>query len=206
MNPNDVGPISCAYCGCKSVVIEAYSRELLIHRSKRIAEGLLRSRCKECDSTFETEEQYRHNFAIESRIRDGIALMTPAMIRELRLAYGLTQRDAGDLFGGGPTAFAKYEAGDVTPAVAMMRLLRIAYDDPRIIESLASLVGVALGSPTAGSTTSAEGTAFVQSTVTIRPPLPKNVGMLKVVRDERRSFEHVSSANESFDIARRKAA
>lgn len=156
MNPTNPSAVSCAYCGGGSVTTEAYSRELQIHRSKRIAEGLLRSRCQGCDSVFETEEQCRHNFEIESRIRDSVALMTPAMIRELRLAYGLSQREAGDLFGGGPIAFAKYEGGGVTPSAAMMRLLRIAYEEPQFMERLATLVGVPLGSPRAEAMTSAE--------------------------------------------------
>ena len=44
--------------------------------------------------------------------------MTPEEIKGLRLSLGLTQVEAGELLGGGPRAFTKYEAGTVKPSLS----------------------------------------------------------------------------------------
>ena len=56
--------------------------------------------------------------------------MTPEEIRDIRVALGLTQVEAGELLGGGPRAFTKYESGSVTPSASVVRLLRILEADP----------------------------------------------------------------------------
>ena len=44
--------------------------------------------------------------------------MSPEEIRALRKGLGLSQVEAGKLLGGGPRAFAKYEAGSLRPAAS----------------------------------------------------------------------------------------
>ena len=56
--------------------------------------------------------------------------MTPEEIRDIRVALGLTQVEAGELLGGGPRAFTKYESGSVAPSASVVRLLRILEADP----------------------------------------------------------------------------
>ena len=52
-------------------------------------------------------------------------LLAPDRIRIIRQGLGLTQREAGELLGGGPNAFAKYETGRVTPSTALANLLKV---------------------------------------------------------------------------------
>ena len=47
------------------------------------------------------------------------SILTPLVIRAIREACGLSQRDAALVFGGGPKAFEKYEAGEVAPSAAI---------------------------------------------------------------------------------------
>lgn len=54
----------------------------------------------------------------------------PALIRAIRINCGLTQREAGRLFGSGEKAFEKYEAGLVAPSGPMQRLLGLALKRP----------------------------------------------------------------------------
>ncbi len=51
--------------------------------------------------------------------------ITPDEIRAIRKGLGLTQVQAGDLIGGGPRAFTKYESGIAKPSAALVRLLRV---------------------------------------------------------------------------------
>ena len=62
--------------------------------------------------------------------------ITPSEIRSIRQSLGLTQVEAGELLGGGPRAFTKYEAGAVRPAASVVNLLRLLDANPRMIKTL----------------------------------------------------------------------
>ena len=57
-------------------------------------------------------------------------ILTPDEIRATRERLGLSQREAGRLLGGGPRAFAKYEAGTVNPSAASNNLLLVLRSNP----------------------------------------------------------------------------
>lgn len=63
--------------------------------------------------------------------------LPPAEIRAIRTRLGLTQAEAGELIGGGPRAFTKYEAGRLTPAASVVKLLRLLDANPRMLSFLA---------------------------------------------------------------------
>ncbi len=52
------------------------------------------------------------------------------MIRAIRERIGLSQRDAGLVFGTGETSFEKYESGETCPSGPTRRLPTIAIDHP----------------------------------------------------------------------------
>ena len=62
--------------------------------------------------------------------------IAPGEIRAIRERLGLTQIEAGELLGGGPRAFTKYEAGSVKPAASVINLLRLLEADPSILATL----------------------------------------------------------------------
>lgn len=58
-------------------------------------------------------------------------------IAAMRKRHGLTQEQAGRLFGGGPVAFSKYENDDLIPDEAMANLLYMAIRHPELVAWLA---------------------------------------------------------------------
>ena len=62
--------------------------------------------------------------------------IAPEEIRAIRKYLGLSQLEAGELVGGGPRAFTKYEAGVVKPSAAVINTLRRLEDDPRAVAGL----------------------------------------------------------------------
>ena len=62
--------------------------------------------------------------------------ITPEEIRSIRESLRLSQIEAGDVVGGGPNAFAKYEAGTVKPSAAVIKLLRLLEARPELISDL----------------------------------------------------------------------
>jgi HTH-type transcriptional regulator/antitoxin MqsA len=63
-------------------------------------------------------------------------LLQPQEIRRIRKKLRLTQARAGELIGGGPRAFQKYEAGDLAPSRAISSALILLDHDPKALHVL----------------------------------------------------------------------
>ena len=61
---------------------------------------------------------------------DGETLFVPILIRAIREQCGLSQREAGEVFGGGAKSFEKYESGAIKPSGPTRRLLKLAMARP----------------------------------------------------------------------------
>lgn len=118
--------------------------------------GLLSWECPECHAQVETPDQLDHNSAlvraaflaqrVEHKRLNG--LLTGEEIRSFRTRHMLTQKEAAALFGGGPTAFSKYEAEDVIHNASMDKLLRLCINVPENMLRLADMAGVSLSKET----------------------------------------------------------
>ena len=62
----------------------------------------------------------------------GESVFVPVVIRAIRILLGLTQREAGLLFGTGEKSFEKYEAGEISPSEPTKRLLKLAMIHPEL--------------------------------------------------------------------------
>lgn len=62
----------------------------------------------------------------------GETVFVPVVIRAIRQSCGLTQREAGVLFGGGEKSFEKYESGEIQPSEPTKRLLKLAMERPEL--------------------------------------------------------------------------
>ena len=60
----------------------------------------------------------------------------PEEIRRIREKIGLSQVEAGELLGGGPRAFTKYESGTIKPTAAIVNILRLLDANPSAIIAL----------------------------------------------------------------------
>ena len=93
-----------------------------------------------CDSC---DEAIFDGPALAERERDFLELkakidnvLGPAEVRKVREKLGLSQRQAGELLGGGPRSFQKYEAGKQAVSTPMSHLLRLLANDPARLEEL----------------------------------------------------------------------
>ncbi len=64
----------------------------------------------------------------------GEKVFVPVVIRAIRQRCGLTQREAGLLFGTGEKSFEKYESGEIQPSAPTKRLLRLALERPELFQ------------------------------------------------------------------------
>ncbi len=82
------------------------------------------SLCDSCGEVQITAEQEKRNRrAINEQKRGLLGIPSTLELRKMRARWRLTQSVAGKLLGIGPTAFSKYENGEVLPAAPTARLL-----------------------------------------------------------------------------------
>ena len=87
--------------------------------------------CEASDESIHTGEDMKVSDRALNRLKasaDGLPL--PEEIKRIRAKLGLTQEQAGELIGGGPRAFQKYEAGDLLPSRAIGSALALLDRDP----------------------------------------------------------------------------
>jgi len=65
-------------------------------------------------------------------------VLDPAEVATIRKKLHLSQRKAGEVLGGGPRAFQKYEKGQQSVSTPMAHLLRLLANDPKRLKELAT--------------------------------------------------------------------
>jgi len=128
----------CPVCGTGTLnEIADQSYEFKHGRKTHIVGGLLHSVCGECGTSMFLPEQMRANNLrvreFQNHLEDYIS---PAQVLELRERYELTQTQANQIFGGGPTAFSKYERGISNPSAGAARQMLAALRDPSYMSAL----------------------------------------------------------------------
>jgi HTH-type transcriptional regulator/antitoxin MqsA len=77
--------------------------------------------CDISDQSIHTGEDMKVSDRMLNRLKArGEGLIEPENIRRIRRKLGLSQAAAGELVGGGPRAFQKYEAGAISSALALL--------------------------------------------------------------------------------------
>lgn len=100
-----------------------FVREMVMHATE----------CQSCGCSFYTSDQERFNKRQRLAFRKQVEGLLPGeQIRAIRQRHNLTQKQAAEIFGGGPVAFAKYEADDVAQSQAMDRLIRVFDEIPDV--------------------------------------------------------------------------
>ena len=111
------------------------------------------SECDVCCSQTATSTQLRQNKRAMIKFQKDIdGLLSAADVKYIRLLLGLSIRDAGAIFGGGPVAFSKYENDDLIQSTGLDSALRLAQINPDSIKKLAAARKVAYKSPRAITT------------------------------------------------------
>lgn len=99
--------------------------------------------CDACGSDFASADDSRLNKRAVLAFRKSVdGLLSGAEICALRSRYGINQKQAARLFGGGPVAFSKYENDDVAHSESMDKLLRLVLKNEQIFWSLVEQEGM----------------------------------------------------------------
>lgn len=95
--------------------------------------------CDQSDESIHTGQDMKVSDRMLNRLKARIEGLTdPEEIRRIRKKLKLTQEIAGQLIGGGPRAFQKYEQGDLLPSRAISSALILLDHNPEALDLLAS--------------------------------------------------------------------
>lgn len=138
----------CRKCKTGTMIEKETAQDLTVKGISLHVAGLRHFECEACEAQVETPIQIDYNAEL---IRLALAkkraesrdprLLSSSQVKRVRLDLGITQKQASKIFGGGPTAFAKYEADDIVQSAAMDNLLRVAAAVPEAARWLATRVG-----------------------------------------------------------------
>lgn len=139
----------CPLCGNGVLQTRNYSRDM-VHKGVNLSvEGLMYDYCPACEAELTSPEQMDHNAKLiraafvgeRARLKREHNLLSGLEIRTIRESLGITQKQAAKIFGGGPTAFAKYEAEEVVQSIGMDKLLRVTAAVPAAAKWLCDYAG-----------------------------------------------------------------
>jgi HTH-type transcriptional regulator/antitoxin MqsA len=93
--------------------------------------------CKQCgEAVFEGDALTKREQAFLELRAEVEGVLGPKEVAAIRERLHLSQRRAGEVLGGGPRAFQKYESGEQQVSVPMANLLRLLAKDPRRLKEL----------------------------------------------------------------------
>lgn len=94
--------------------------------------------CKNCDEMFfEPEELDKCAQGFEEFKKQlNKSLYDPDFIKSIRKKLGLSQKEAGVIFGGGVNVFSRYEHGKAMPQKSLLLLLKLLDKNPALYQQI----------------------------------------------------------------------
>lgn len=127
----------CLECD-DGTLLEAGVRDLVLsHRGKSFTVPLVSGwHCPVCgDCTFDEGEGKRYSAAVDAFCTQ-VDTKFADSLRHIRKKLGLKQAEAGQLFGGGASAFSEYERGKTQPHKSTVLLLKLLDKHPELLAEI----------------------------------------------------------------------
>jgi len=136
----------CAVCGSSDIHSGARDVPYTYKGVSALLQGVEGEHCLSCNEIVMTTEQADAFLAkintLEAAIDNGTFTSAetmaptnePAFIAAVRSKLRLSQREAGEMFGGGVNAFNRYESGKAKAPRATVKLLRVLNMHPELLE------------------------------------------------------------------------
>ena len=102
--------------------------------------------CDASDETIHTGQDMKVSDRMLNLLKARIeGLLEPEEVRRIRKKLAISQTEAGQMIGGGPRAFQKYESGDLLPSRAISSALVLLDHDPKALAVLKGRQGKSTG-------------------------------------------------------------
>lgn len=130
--------MKCPACGFDEMRHEAWDKLLSYDGKSVTVHAVGGFRCPECGEAVYDRESYVRIAAAGDGLVKAARKSNPPEVKVIREKLGLTQSQAGRIFGGGVNAFSRYERGAAKPTAAMRKLLKVAEHHPELIQEIES--------------------------------------------------------------------
>lgn len=133
--------MKCPLCGGAELVHDTRDRSYTYKGQTTTIEAVEGDFCPACDEAIYSAEVSQRvsqamlafNKRVNSKANDPLFILT------VRRKLGLDQREAAALFGGGISAFSRYENGKVNPPVALVQLFKLLDRHPDLLQEMRPL-------------------------------------------------------------------
>jgi HTH-type transcriptional regulator/antitoxin MqsA len=113
--------------------------DVLVYKGQERSCRTLAWWCTQCgEAIFAGKPLLARDRAFQQLKADVDQVLGPDEVAQVREKLRLSQRRAGEVLGGGPRAFQKYESGKQAVSVPMSNLLRLLARDPSRLREIAS--------------------------------------------------------------------
>jgi HTH-type transcriptional regulator/antitoxin MqsA len=129
--------MKCPVCGAGNLVRETHDLTYS-HGGRSTVIRQHGEFCKSCgEGVFTADESEQYLAAVNAfRAEVDAEPLAPSEVRRIRRKLGLTQKEAGEIFGGGIRAFSQYERGITRQGKALDKLLRLLDRHPELLDEL----------------------------------------------------------------------
>ena len=125
----------CAY----EMQHETWDEVVTVQEKTLTVHSVAGNRCEKCAEVVYDDESYDRVVAVSDGLLRALRKSNPPEVKVIREKLGLTQAEAGKIFGGGVNAFSRYERGTAKPSTQMRKLLKIAERHPELVKELAAI-------------------------------------------------------------------
>lgn len=130
--------MKCVSCGSAKVVSEVRNISYTYKGHTTTIPNVGGEYCTACEESVHNEEEaeYLSSAMLAFNKEINASSVDPMFISKTRKKLKLDQREAAELFGGGPNAFSRYETGKTRPPLALVQLLKLLDAHPELINEL----------------------------------------------------------------------
>lgn len=131
--------MKCPACGHGDMTPQNWDK-VVTYRGKAVTVHEVSGfRCSECGEALYDDESYDRVAATGDALVKAARKSNPPEVRIIREKLGLTQAEAGKVFGGGVNAFSRYERGAAKPSATMRKLLKLVEHHPELVQEIAEI-------------------------------------------------------------------
>jgi HTH-type transcriptional regulator / antitoxin MqsA len=130
--------MKCPVCGAAELIHDTRDVPYTYKGETTLIEAVTADYCPACgESVTDAVETDRVMHEMNAFIKQVNATkVDPEFIVSVRRKLDLGQREAGEIFGGGANAFSRYENGKTKPPVALVKLLKLLYQHPDLLNEV----------------------------------------------------------------------
>lgn len=143
--------MKCICCGKAQMVRETHDVLYTYKGQSTTIPEVSGEYCPACKESLHNKEESEYlNAAMLAFTKEvNAASVKPDFISETRKKLKLDQRQAAEIFGGGPNAFSRYESGKTQPPLALVQLFKLLNNHPELLNELTPKQSEATTAPAA---------------------------------------------------------